>query len=156
MAAAREKLGTGCWTTVPVLNSGRKRNRHGDIANLLHTWSNRSKGAWVKVACPAIPHSLIESELFGYEKGAFTGAYATKRGRVLELGQMGKNLFWMNGRSWIFSVQAKLLQMLQDGVSCGVGGQRVEEGQFRLVSRQQDLRQQAEERQLQDGFLLTA
>ena len=58
------------------------------FARLLHVRSNRSNHAFVKVTCPAIPHSLIESELFGYEKGAFTGAYATKRGR-LELAHMG-------------------------------------------------------------------
>src|SRR5208283_932012 len=88
MAAAREKLDRVAQTTVPVLLQGESGTGKEIFAKLLHARSNRAKGAWVKVACPAIPHTLIESELFVYEKGAFTGAFATKRGRV-ELAQMG-------------------------------------------------------------------
>src|ERR1017187_5203536 len=81
-AAAREKLERIAETTVPVLVQGESGTGKDIFAKLLHVRSNRSKAAWVKVTCPAILHSLIESELFGYERGAFTGAYATKRGRV--------------------------------------------------------------------------
>src|SRR5208337_5252193 len=82
MAAAREKLERVADTTVPVLLQGESGTGKDIIAKLLHARSKRSKSPWVKVTCPAIPNSLIESELFGYEKGAFTGAYTTKRGRV--------------------------------------------------------------------------
>ena len=75
-------------TNVPVLLQGENGTGKDILAKLLHARSNRAKSAWVKVTCPAIPHSLIESELFGYEKGAFTGAYVTKRGR-LEVAHMG-------------------------------------------------------------------
>ena len=144
MAVAREKLERVAETTVPVLLQGESGTGKEIFAKLLHAYSNRSKDAWVKVACPAIPHSLIESELFGYEKGAFTGAYATKRGRV-ELAHMG-TLFLDEVGDLDMSVQAKLLQMLQDGSFMRVGGQESRKVNTRLVSAASaNLRQQAEE-----------
>jgi two-component system response regulator AtoC len=143
MAAAHEILERVAETTVPVLIQGESGTGKEVFAKLLHNYSNRSKGAWVKVACPAIPHTLIESELFGYEKGAFTGAYSTKRGRV-ELAQMG-TLFLDEIGDLDLSVQAKLLQMLQDGSFMRVGGQEPRKVNLRLVSAaSQDLRQQTE------------
>jgi two-component system response regulator AtoC len=143
MAAAREKLERVAESTIPVLLQGESGTGKEILARLLHECSNRSKGAWVKVACPAIPNSLIESELFGYEKGAFTGAYATKRGRV-EVAHMG-TLFLDEIGDLDLSVQAKLLQMLQDGSFTRVGGQESRMVNTRLVSAaSQNLRQQAE------------
>ena len=113
MAAARGKLERVAETTVPVLLQGESGTGKEVFAKLLHARSNRSKCAWVKVTCPAIPSSLIESELFGYEKGAFTGAYSTKRGRM-ELAHMG-TMFLDEVGSLDSSIQAKLLQVLQDG-----------------------------------------
>ena len=151
MAVAREKLERVAETTVPVLLQGESGTGKEIIAKLLHTYSNRAKGAWVKVACPAIPHSLIESELFGYEKGAFTGAYATKRGRV-ELAHMG-TLFLDEIGDLDLSVQAKLLQMLQDGSFMRVGGQEPRRVNTRLVSAASvNLRQQAEEGSFRRDF----
>lgn len=132
MAAVREKLEQVAETTVPVLLQGESGTGKEIFARLLHAYSSRSKAAWVKVACPAIPHSLIESELFGYEKGAFTGAYATKRGRV-EMAHMG-TLFLDEIGDLDLSVQAKLLQMLQDGSFMRVGGQELKKVNVRLVS----------------------
>jgi two-component system response regulator AtoC len=144
MAVAREKLERVAETTVPVLLQGESGTGKEIFARLLHVYSNRSKNSLVKVACPAIPHSLIESELFGYEKGAFTGAHATKRGRV-ELAHMG-TLFLDEVGDLDISVQAKLLQMLQDGSFMRVGGQESRKVNTRLVSAaSKNLRQQAEE-----------
>jgi two-component system response regulator AtoC len=96
------------------------------------------------VPCPAIPHSLIESELFGYERGAFTGAYATKRGRV-ELAHLG-TLFLDEVGSLDLSAQAKLLQVLQDGTFMRVGGQESRRVDTRLVcAANGNLRQQTED-----------
>jgi two-component system response regulator AtoC len=151
MADAREKLERVAETTVPVLLQGESGTGKDIFAKLLHVCSNRAKGAWVKVACPAIPHSLIESELFGYEKGAFTGAYATKRGRV-ELAHMG-TLFLDEIGDLDLSVQAKLLQMLQDGSFMRVGGQESRRVNTRLVSAASvNLRQQAEEGSFRRDF----
>ncbi|MGA2888156.1 MAG: sigma 54-interacting transcriptional regulator [Terracidiphilus sp.] len=151
MAAAREKLERVAETTVPVLLQGESGTGKEIFAKLLHAYSKRCKGAWVKVACPAIPHTLIESELFGYEKGAFTGAYATKRGRV-ELAHMG-TLFLDEIGDLDISVQAKLLQMLQDGSFMRVGGQEARKVNTRLVSAaSEDLRQQTEDGSFRRDF----
>ncbi len=142
MAAAREKLERVADTSVPVLLQGESGTGKEIFAKLLHAYSDRARNAWVKVACPAIPHSLIESELFGYEKGAFTGAYATKRGRV-ELAHLG-TLFLDEIGDLDLSVQAKLLQMLQDGHFVRVGGQEPKKVNTRLVSAaSENLRQLA-------------
>jgi len=67
---------------VPVLIQGESGTGKDIIARMVHANSPWRSGPWVKVNCPAIPGTLLESELFGYEKGAFTGAYGVKPGRV--------------------------------------------------------------------------
>ena len=144
MAVAREKLERIADTTVPVLLQGESGTGKDIVAKLLHARSNRSNCPWVKVTCPAIPNSLIESELFGYEKGAFTGAYATKRGRV-ELAHLG-TLFLDEVGSLDVSVQAKLLQVLQDGGFMRVGAQESRRVNTRIVcAANGNLRQQTED-----------
>ena len=144
MAAAREKLERVADTTVPVLLQGESGTGKEIFAKLLHAHSNRSKCAWVKVTCPAIPLSLIESELFGYEKGAFTGAYATKRGRV-ELAHLG-TLFLDEVDGLDSSIQAKLLQVLQDGTFTRVGAQESRRVNTRIVcTANGNLRQRIED-----------
>jgi two-component system response regulator AtoC len=144
MAAARQKLERVADTTVPVLLQGESGTGKEIFAKLLHARSNRSKSPWVKVTCPAIPHSLIESELFGYEKGAFTGAYTTKRGRV-ELAHLG-TLFLDEVDGLDTTIQAKLLQVLQDGTFARVGAQESRKVNTRLVcTANGNLRQKIED-----------
>lgn len=144
MAAAREKLDRVADTTIPVLLQGESGTGKEVFAKLLHAHSRRSNAPWVKVNCPAIPHSLIESELFGYEKGAFTGAYANKQGRV-ELADMG-TLFLDEVGSLDLTVQAKMLQVLQDGSFMRVGGQQSKSVNTRIVSASRgNLRQQTKD-----------
>jgi two-component system response regulator AtoC len=144
MALAREKLERIANTNVPVLLEGENGTGKDIFAKLLHARSNRAKRAWVKVTCPAIPHSLIESELFGYEKGAFTGAYVTKRGR-LELAHQG-TLFLDEVGSLDLAAQAKLLQVLQDGSFMRVGAQESRRVDTRLIcAANGNLRQQTED-----------
>jgi two-component system, NtrC family, response regulator AtoC len=144
MAAAREKVDRVAETTVPVLLQGESGTGKDIFARLLHVRSNRANMGFVKVTCPAIPHSLIESELFGYEKGAFTGAYATKRGRV-EIAHQG-TLFLDEVGGLDMSIQAKLLQVLQDGSFMRVGGQESRRVDMRLIcAANGDLQQQTEE-----------
>src|ERR1019366_4561394 len=144
MAAVREKLERIAETTVPVLVQGESGTGKDIFAKLLHTRSNRSNAAWVKVTCPAIPGPLIESELFGYEKGSFTGAYATKTGRV-EMADQG-TLFLDEIGSLDLSVQSKLLQVLQDGSFMRVGAHESRSIDTRIISAANgDLRQQIED-----------
>jgi two-component system response regulator AtoC len=143
MAIAKSKLERVADTNVPVLIQGECGTGKEIIAKLFHARSDRSKAPFIKVICPAIPGTLIESELFGYEKGAFTGAYTSKRGRV-ELAHQG-TLFLDEIGSLDLSVQAKLLQLLQDGSFVRVGGQEPKTINARIVSTaNENLRQRAE------------
>lgn len=144
MALAREKLGRIAETTIPVLLQGESGTGKEIFAKLLHAYSRRMNGVWVKVNCPAIPHALIESELFGYERGAFTGAYGTKRGRV-ELAHQG-TLFLDEVDGLDISAQVKLLQLLQDGTFVRVGAQKSTRVNIRLICAAiGDLRQRTED-----------
>ena len=106
----------------------------------------------MKVSCPAIPHSLLETELFGYEKGAFTGAMGTKLGRV-EQAHNG-TLFLDEVGSLDLNVQSKLLQVLQDGTFVRVGGHESRSIATRLVSAANgDLRTQVESGTFRLDFL---
>ena len=101
---------------------------HGDsgvgkevIARTTHELSNRSSQAFIKVNCAALPEELLESELFGYERGAFTGASARKPGKF-ELADRG-TMFLDEIGEMSPPLQAKLLQVLQDGEFSRLGGQ---------------------------------
>ncbi|RUM88577.1 MAG: sigma-54-dependent Fis family transcriptional regulator [Thermodesulfatator sp.] len=92
------------------------------VARSLHGQSNRSTKPFVKVNCAALPGELLESELFGYEKGAFTGASEAKPGKF-EIADKGA-IFLDEIGDMSLSLQAKLLQVLQDSEFCRVGGIR--------------------------------
>lgn len=152
MQAARNKLERVAETDVPVLIQGESGTGKEICVKLLHALSLRARGSLVKVSCPAIPHSLIETELFGYEKGAFTGAMSTKLGRV-EQAHMG-TLFLDEVGSLDLGVQSKLLQVLQDGTFVRVGGHEPRSITTRLVSAaNSDLRNQVEEGTFRLDFL---
>jgi two-component system response regulator AtoC len=106
---------------LPVLIEGESGTGKDIIARLIHASSDNAGGPFIKVNCPAIPGTLIESELFGYERGSFTGAYGAKAGRV-ELAD-GGSLFLDEISELDFGLQSKLLQVLQDGQFCRIGGQ---------------------------------
>src|ERR1700734_3305426 len=144
MQAVRNKLERVAETDVPVLIQGESGTGKEICVRLLHAFSMRARGSLVKVSCPAIPHSLLETELFGYEKGAFTGAMSTKLGRV-EQSHNG-TLFLDEVGSLDLSVQAKLLQVLQDGSFMRVGAQESRSVNTRLISASRgDLRQKTNE-----------
>lgn len=152
MAVARKRLELAASTDVPVLLQGNSGTGKEIISKLLHIKSRRARFSWIKVICPAIPNTLIESELFGYEKGAFTGAYTTKRGRV-ELAHNG-TLFLDEVGSLDPSVQAKLLQLLQDGSFMRIGDQEVRSIDARIVSSANvDLADLAEKGSFRSDFL---
>jgi two-component system response regulator AtoC len=120
MAGVRQKVNKIAGSTIPVLIQGQNGTGKGVMAHYLHLHSPMAGGPFIKVNCAAIPGTLLESELFGYEKGAFTGAYSTKPGRA-EMAN-GGSLF-LDGIDEIdLGLQAKLLQLLQDGQFSRIGG----------------------------------
>ncbi len=131
MQAIRRKVEKVAGTNVPVLVQGESGTGKEILANLVHCWSPWNDGPFVKVSCPAIPSALLESELFGYEKGAFTGAYGTKPGRV-EMAHRG-TLFLDEIAELDPGLQAKLLQLLQDGQFCRIGAQEDKHVEVRIV-----------------------
>ena len=98
----------------------------------IHAHSKRAGGPFVKLNCAAIPKELLESELFGYEKGAFTGAVASKKGR-LELAD-GGTLFLDEIGDLALEAQAKLLRALETGEIERLGGTRTAKVDVRLVA----------------------
>ena len=101
------------------------------VASALHYNSKRSKGPFIKINCAAIPDELIESELFGHERGPFTGALADRPG-VIELADGGSLLLDEIGEMPA-SLQAKLLRVLQEREFTPVGGSRPIKSNFRLI-----------------------
>jgi len=131
MQALRQKIDKVAAASVPILIQGDSGTGKGVLARYLHSRSPVSAGPFTKVNCAAIPGTLLESELFGYEKGAFTGAYAAKQGRV-ELAH-GGTLF-LDGIDEIdLGLQAKLLQLLQDAQFSRIGGREDITVQIRVI-----------------------
>ncbi len=120
-----------CGMNVPVLLNGGIGTGKEVLARWIHKHSPWGSGQFVKVNCAAIPGSLLESELFGYEKGAFTGAHASKPGRV-ELAQNG-TLFLDEIADLGLGLQSKLLQFLQDGRFSRIGGESERVVETRLI-----------------------
>ncbi len=114
------------------------------VARSLHDNSNRSKMPFIEVNCAAIPSELIESELFGHEKGAFTSAVKDKKGKF-ELAS-GGTLFLDEIGDMSSSAQAKVLRALQENVIQRVGGERDIKVDCRVVAAtNKDLRKEIEE-----------
>jgi transcriptional regulator with PAS, ATPase and Fis domain len=108
-------------TDITVLIKGESGTGKELVAQTIHLKSNRRAKPFIKVNCAAIPRGLLESELFGFEKGAFTGAHLRKPGKF-ELASGGTILLNEIGEIDI-SLQAKLLQVLQDGAFSRLGGE---------------------------------
>ena len=92
------------------------------LADVIHAWSSRAAGPMIKVNCAAIPETLLESELFGHEKGAFTGARAQRIGRFEEANN--GTIFLDEIAEMSPALQAKLLRVTQDGHFQRVGSNR--------------------------------
>ena len=122
------------------------------VARSLHELSNRSKMPYIEVNCAAIPSELIESELFGHEKGAFTSAIKDKKGKF-ELAS-GGTLFLDEIGDMSLSAQAKVLRALQENVIQRVGGEKDVKVDCRIVAAtNKDLRKEiAEGRFREDLF----
>jgi two-component system response regulator AtoC len=131
MHAVRQKVNKIAGMDVPVLLEGEGGTGKEILARWIHSSSPRKSGPFAKVSCAAIPGTLLESELFGFEKGAFTGAVNSKPGRV-EMAQ-GGTLFLDEIAEIDRGLQSKLLQFLQDGRFSRLGDYEEQRAETRVI-----------------------
>ena len=128
----RQLIETVAPTDATVLILGESGTGKELIAGAIHSLSRRSGQNYVRLNCAAIPETLLESELFGYEKGAFTGAHRTKRGYVEEAD--GGTIFLDEIGDMSRPLQAKLLRFLEDGSFTRVGSPQELKVNVRLIA----------------------
>src|SRR4029077_2991557 len=130
-------------TEATVLLQGESGTGKEVMARLIHAISPREKRPFVAINCAALPESLLESELFGYERGAFTGAQQTKPGQV-EIAAGGV-LFLDEVSEMSLAAQAKVLRFLQEREFQRLGGTRVVKTNVRIIAAtNRDLQQAIE------------
>jgi transcriptional regulator with PAS, ATPase and Fis domain len=127
-----EWIRTAAKSDISVLMLGPTGSGKEVVARMIHELSRRNSGRFQAVNCAALPDTLFESELFGYEKGAFTGAHEQKPGRI-ELANNG-TLFLDEIGDLSMVAQAKLLRVLEDRRIARLGGRQSNEVNFRLIS----------------------
>src|SRR5262249_2533033 len=135
----------------PILLRGETGTGKGLIARTMHRAGPRARGPFVDVNCAAIPETLLEAELFGYERGAFTEARQAKPG-LFQLAHRGL-LFLDEIGLLSTALQAKLLKVLEDGAVRRLGGTRAEPVDVWIVSAtNDDLAEAMRERRFRDGL----
>ncbi|MCK9274932.1 MAG: sigma-54 dependent transcriptional regulator [Syntrophales bacterium] len=127
-----DKVRSVATTKSTVLLEGETGTGKGVLAKLIHKHSSRKKGQFISIHCGAIPDTLIESELFGHERGAFTGAVRRQMGKF-EIAK-GGTIFLDEIGTITPSAQIKLLQVLQDGIFQRVGGEETIEADVRVIA----------------------
>src|SRR5260370_26302734 len=132
MGKADEKVGQVARASTTVLIRGESGTGKELIAHAIHYNSARAKKPFVKVSCGALPDTLIESELFGYEKGAFTGAMGQKKGRF-EMAE-GGTIFLDEIGEINLPTQAKLLRVLQEREFERLGGTETVKANVQLIA----------------------
>jgi two-component system nitrogen regulation response regulator GlnG len=125
-------VGKVARSDVAVIVTGESGTGKELVARAIHAASARADGPFVAVNAAAIPRELLESELFGHERGAFTGAVETRAGRFREAS--GGTLFLDEIGDMPIDLQAKLLRVLQSGEITSVGGRRAERVDVRIVA----------------------
>jgi len=133
-------IGRLSQSIVTVLITGESGSGKELVANALHKHSPRASGPFVAINTAAIPKDLLESELFGHERGAFTGAQTTRRGRFEQAD--GGTLFLDEIGDMPFDLQTRLLRVLADGQFYRVGGHNPMKSNVRVIAAtHQDLEQ---------------
>jgi two-component system response regulator AtoC len=132
MQPVRELIGKVAGTNTTVLIRGESGVGKEIVARAIHRASPRAAKQFLKVNCAALPGELLESELFGHEKGAFTGAYRQKPGKF-EAADGGTLLLDEIGEMPL-RLQAKLLHVLQDGEFSRVGGEKIVGTDVRVIA----------------------
>jgi len=132
MLELRKLIQTVAPTDARVIILGESGTGKELVAGALHSLSQRRESSYVRINCAAIPETLLESELFGHEKGAFTGALKQKPGRVEEAD--GGTIFLDEIADMSKPLQAKLLRFLEDGTFTRVGGTQELRVNVRLIA----------------------
>jgi DNA-binding NtrC family response regulator len=132
MRELRQLIQTVAPTDARVLVLGESGTGKELVAGALHSLSQRSQASYVRINCAAIPETLLESELFGHEKGAFTGALKQKPGRVEEAD--GGTIFLDEIADMSHPLQAKLLRFSENGTFTRVGGTQELQVSVRLIA----------------------
>jgi len=132
MKELKQLVQTVAPTNATVLILGESGTGKEMVAGSLHSLSRRAEGHYVRINCAAIPELLLESELFGHEKGSFTGALRQKHGRVEEAD--GGTIFLDEIGDMSRPLQAKLLRFLEDGTFTRVGGNLEMRVDVRLIA----------------------
>jgi len=132
MQAVYDKIRRVAGSDVPVLIEGETGTGKELVARAIHRQSRRKEGPFIAINCGAIPETLIESELFGHEKGSFTGAHKLQKGKV-EFAHHG-TLFLDEIGDLAMPMQVKLLRFLQEGTIERIGGRESIEVDARIVA----------------------
>jgi DNA-binding NtrC family response regulator len=132
MVELRQFIKTVAPTDSTVLILGESGTGKELVAGAIHSLSRRQDKNYIRLNCAAIPETLLESELFGHEKGAFTGALRTKIGRVEQAD--GGSIFLDEIGDMSRSLQAKLLRFLEDGSFTRVGGNDEKRVNVRIIA----------------------
>jgi DNA-binding NtrC family response regulator len=132
MREIRQLVQTIAPTDARVLILGESGTGKELVAGAIHSLSQRASEGYVRINCAAIPEALLESELFGHEKGAFTGALKQKRGRVEEANK--GTVFLDEIADMSRPLQAKLLRFLEDGTFTRVGGTQELKVDLRIIA----------------------
>ncbi|MEZ4600781.1 MAG: sigma-54 dependent transcriptional regulator [Syntrophotaleaceae bacterium] len=135
-----ERVGQVSQADVPVLLLGETGSGKEVVARAVHTLSPRKEGPFIRVNCGAIPPQLIDSQLFGHERGSFTGAHSSQKGWFERAD--GGTLFLDEIAELPLPAQVRLLRILQDGTFERVGGQKSIKTDLRIVAAtHRDLRE---------------
>ncbi|SIO32267.1 sigma-54-dependent Fis family transcriptional regulator [Salinivibrio sp. ES.052] len=132
MGRLRDQIANAASSQLSVLVQGETGSGKELVARAVHDLSPRQHQPFIPINCAAIPEHLLESELFGYEKGAFSGAITDKEGLIAQAD--GGTLFLDEIGDMPMTLQAKLLRVLELGSFRPVGGYRERQSDFRLVS----------------------
>ncbi len=139
-------------TSDPILITGESGTGKELFAHAIHSYSNQKKGPFVAINCATLPNDLLESELFGYEKGAFTGARETGKKGLIELAHRG-TLFLDEITTLGYPLQAKLLRLLSEHEILKLGSDRIIPIDVRiLAATNEDIEACVEERRFREDL----
>jgi DNA-binding NtrC family response regulator len=144
-------VGRVSHSDAPVMITGESGSGKELVARAIHHYSQRSSKSFVAINCAAIPDQLLESELFGHEKGAFTGASALRVGRFEQC--HGGSLFLDEIGDMPLPLQSKILRVLQDGQYSRVGGNETLKSDVRIITAtNRNLEQEVAEKRFREDL----